>query len=467
MQADLRVSLEAFDRVLAAAHGVVDPDLLRTTAERVRSVRDRAGYMGDTLVAAVAGGTGSGKSSLINALAGEIVTESGGLRPTTGEPMAWIPADPEPGLVRLLDDLGVEERVGQDLHPWLALLDLPDTDSVVVDHRHRVEALLPRVDLVLWVIDPEKYQDRALHERYLRPLAPYREQFVFVLNQIDRLDGGTLRDMEDDLRHSLREDGIPDPVILAVAADPDLGPPVGVDDMIENLERTLDAKRVVYRKLATDLSESARRLLEESGLEGGSGFGPRWEEVRYEAARLLAEGDRRRCEALLGTFVEDVAEEAGEEGAQAVRDELGPAAVAEAVDVAVESSGAFRRPGAPPAPGWIPVARWLFAVAALAGLVWGVDRLRVGGDLLGPFLIAVLGAGAWVGAGVWSSRYRTRAAVRAREAQRAELVEPIARALDAQLGRALRVVLRRRSAATAAATELNLALADLERRLEA
>lgn len=465
MRGDLKAALDAFDRVIAAADGVVDRRVLHPVAETVRSVRDRAGYLGDTLVAAVAGGTGSGKSSLINALAGEVVTESGGLRPTTGVPVAWIPADPEPGLVRLLDDLGVDERVGQDLHPWLALVDLPDTDSVVVDHRHTVEALLPRVDMVLWVIDPEKYQDRALHERYLQPLAPYQEQFVFVLNQIDRLDRVTLDEMVSDLSASLASDGIARPVILPVAADPDLGPPIGVEEMVDTLAETLDVKHVVYRKLATDLREAAGRLLSETDLEGGTGFEPRWEEVRREAAGMLAEGERRRCEAHLGRFVDELAAEAGPEMGGALQEEIDAPAVSEAVEVAFESSGAYRTPEPPPAPAWVSPLRWVMAAGFVAAVVWGIDTLRTGGELLVPVVVALATALVWFGAGAWSSGHRTRGARAAREEHRRELVEPIARHLDTQLGRPLRIALRRRSAATAAATELNLALAELDRRL--
>jgi GTP-binding protein EngB required for normal cell division len=465
MRADLVAALDAFDRVIAAADDLVDRDILEPVARTVRSVRDRAGYLGDTLVAAVAGGTGSGKSSLINALAGEVVTESGGMRPTTGIPVAWIPVNPEPGLTRLLDDLGVENRVGQDLHPWLALLDLPDTDSVVVDHRHTVEALLPRVDLVLWVIDPEKYQDRVLHEGYIRRLAAYHRQFVFVLNQIDRLDPGLVEKMTADLAESLRADGIPDPVIVAVAADPPAGPPIGIDELIGTLEETVDVKQTVYEKLATDLMEAARSLSAAPDLAGGVGFGPRWDGARREAAERLAEGDRRSCEAHLADFVADLAEEIGGGAGAALREDIDADSVSSAVEVAYESSGAYRMPEAPPAPGWVPPVRWLMVVLLVGSVVWGIDRLRTGGELLWPALIALVSGILWVSVGSWTSSHRARARARLADEHRRDLVDPIDRQLDAQLGRRLRAILRRRAGVTAAATELNLALTELERRL--
>lgn len=465
MQADLLAAVDAFDRVLAAAEGLVDPAVLDPVAETVQAVRARAGYLGDTVVAAVAGGTGSGKSSLINALAAEVVTESGGMRPTTGMPMAWIPANPEPGLVRLLDDLGVKERTGQDLHPWLALLDLPDTDSVVVDHRHTVESLLPRVDLVLWVIDPEKYQDRVLHQRYLQPLAAYRRQFVFVLNQIDRLEPDTIDDLVADLRASLAVDGIPDPEIFAVAADPTAGPPIGVDELVERLEETVDVKRLVYDKLATDLKESATRLMALPDMSGGVGFNQRWDEVRKEAAGELAAGDRRQTELRLNQFVDELADEVGGGAAASLRTDIGAGVVATAVEVAFESSGAYRTPPSPPAPKWVGPTRWVALAVAVAGLFWGFDRLRGGGPLVWPVIVVLAGLLVWFGIGTWTSSYRTRAGVRMAAEHRESLLDPISRQLEAQLGRRIRTVLRRRAGATAAATELNLALAELDRRL--
>lgn len=465
MRDDLLAALDAFDRVVAAAQHLVDPAVLDPVAVTVRAVRARAGYLGDTLVAAVAGGTGSGKSSLVNALAGEVVTESGGMRPTTGTPLAWIPANPEPGLVRLLDDLGVDRRVGQEAHPWLALLDLPDTDSIVVDHRHTVEALLPRVDLVLWVIDPEKYQDRALHERYIRPLAGYHRQFVFVLNQIDRLDDGTVDALTADLAANLEAGGVPSPRIIAIAADPDVGPPIGVDDLVAMLEDFVDVKRLVYDKLATDLAGAARQLSASPDLSGGVGFGPRWDERRRRAAELLASGERRRCEAELGDFVDTVAAEVGGGAGEALLGELDSRAIGEAVEVAYESSGAYRDPDPPPARAWVSPTRWLALAAVLVGVVWAIDQVRLGGSVIWPLVTVVAGMAVWLGVGSWSARSRGRAVERMAEERRRELVDPIARQLDDQLGRRMRAILRRRASATAAATELNLALAELDRRL--
>ncbi len=465
MHADLMGAVDAFDRVIAAADGLVEPKVLDPVARTVRSVRDRAGYLGDTLVAAVAGGTGSGKSSLINAVAGETVTESGGMRPTTGMPLAWIPSNPEPGLMRLLDDLGVDERVGQDLYHWLALLDLPDTDSVVVDHRHTVEALLPRVDMVLWVIDPEKYQDRLLHEQYIKPLAPYHRQFLFVLNQTDRLTSAVKEQLIEDLTSTLTADGIPDPRIVAVAADPDVGPPVGMDELLSLLEETVDVKQVVYDKLATDLSEAAQLLATSPDVAGGVGFAPRWDEACREAAEKLASGDDRGAERVLNGFVELIADEVGGGASETIRRDITPTEVVAALEVAREASGALRTPSPPPPSRWVKWGRWGATAVLVLALIWGVDRIRAGGALVLPAAVVVAAGLVWTAVGAWSSRARSRRHRSMIADHRESLVDPMARQIDGQLGRELRAVLRARSGVTAAATELNLALSELDRRL--
>jgi putative protein kinase ArgK-like GTPase of G3E family len=69
---DLRDAIDLFDRAVAGAAGVAPPDEVEHAARVARRVRSRRGYAGSTVVVALAGGTGSGKSSMVNALAGDI-----------------------------------------------------------------------------------------------------------------------------------------------------------------------------------------------------------------------------------------------------------------------------------------------------------------------------------------------------------------------------------------------------------
>lgn len=291
MAVDLERALDALDLAVAHAATFVDDQAIEPFAQKAVWARRRLGFLGETVVVALAGGTGVGKSSLLNAVAGEPVAPVGTMRPTTSTPLAWIPATPEPGLVRLLDELDVESRVGHEHDSALAILDLPDFDSLEEDHRARVEALLPRVDAVVWVVDPEKYNDRMLHGDYLRPLAGYQEQFLFVLNQIDRLTPDDVPVVVDDFAESLRSDGIDEPQIVAVAAAPFGEPPFGVEELTGRFAERFRAKQTAIGKLLADIRQLGRELADLTGVEPGVGVGfdEQWTRARTDATRSLIE----------------------------------------------------------------------------------------------------------------------------------------------------------------------------------
>ena len=67
----------------------------------------------------------------------------------------------------------------------VVLLDLPDHDSTEVSHHLEVDRLVKLADLLVWVLDPQKYADAAIHDRYLAPLASHAGVMLVVLNHID------------------------------------------------------------------------------------------------------------------------------------------------------------------------------------------------------------------------------------------------------------------------------------------
>jgi hypothetical protein len=152
-----------------------------------------------------------------------------------------------------------------------------------------VEELLPEVDGVVWVFEPQKYRDPLIHEAYLLPLVDSQDQFLFVLNQIDRLSYPELEVVRNDLAASLREDGIASPRVFALAADPPGSAPIGVDGFVTYLEQRLDTKRVAAAKAAADLRRAGRLLRSAGRLDKGTGLGfdQRWEEVRRAVAGSL------------------------------------------------------------------------------------------------------------------------------------------------------------------------------------
>lgn len=247
-------------------------------------------------VVAVAGASGSGKSTLFNSLAGAQISETGLRRPTTASPLACSWTD---GAAGLLDRLAIPGRLRRRPQPGstaadealqgLVLVDLPDHDSAARGHRDQVDRVLALVDAVIWVVDPEKYADAALHERYLRPLAGHAEVTFVVLNQIDRLPGEAADQVLDDLRRLLDEDGMalgehgePGATVLSLSAltgD-------GVGELRELLGRFVQDRTAATRRLSADVDAAADRLRPVYVAEGRPGLGER---AREEFADRLAE----------------------------------------------------------------------------------------------------------------------------------------------------------------------------------
>jgi hypothetical protein len=295
--------VDGLDLVVELSDGVVHPEDVASARTAALRARNRRGYLGGTLVMAIAGGTGSGKSSLVNALAGEEVSSVSPTRPHTDRAVAWVPAGAEPALEDLLDRLGIEERVTHHRFTGLALLDLTDIDSVEEDHRAQVEALLPEVDGIIWVLDPEKYAEPVLHEEFIAPLADSADQFLFVLNQVDRLAAGDRVAVAEHLEGLLATDGIEDPVVFYLAADPPGEPPRGVDALAGYLAQRMDGKRVQLTGVLAETRRTARGLAAAAGLigSGSLAFEERWADLIEDVSVTVAveEPDRGAFEKAL------------------------------------------------------------------------------------------------------------------------------------------------------------------------
>ncbi|MEU0155832.1 GTPase [Micromonospora fulviviridis] len=258
--------LQAVQRFLGAVDGQVPDAQLVSAHTVVERAGTRLALSGHHTVVALAGATGSGKSSLFNALARLNLSPVGVRRPTTGVAHAcvWGQLD---GASRLLDWIGVLPRHrfvrespldGDDesaLH-GLVLLDLPDFDSVQRTHRLEVDRLLGLVDLVVWVVDPQKYADRVIHTSYLREFHRHRDVTVVVLNQADRLPPAELPRVLGDLRRLLDADGLEGvPLLPTVAVDP-----AGLDGLRAELERTVAERQAALRRLAGDVDAVVAEL---------------------------------------------------------------------------------------------------------------------------------------------------------------------------------------------------------------
>ena len=208
-------------------------------------------------VVALAGGTGSGKSTLFNALSGATFSPPGVTRPMTRHVHACVWG--MQGAAPLLDWLGVQRRhryarasvldSGESDLDGLILLDLPDHDSVVTASMAAVDRLSKLADMVIWVLDPQKYADAAVHNRYLIPLAGHAAVFTVVLNQIDVLSPQQARDCDEDLRRLLDHEGLLDAPILPVSARTG----AGLGELRALLTDTVMQNRTVTDRIAADI----------------------------------------------------------------------------------------------------------------------------------------------------------------------------------------------------------------------
>lgn len=289
---DVAAIVDGLDLVVGLADGHLHPDDLAAARGAARRARDRVGHLGGTLVAALLGGTGAGKSSLLNALAGERIASTSAVRPHTTRPLAWVPRGAEPALGGLLDRVGIDHRVEQDRLPGVALLDMTDVDSLVEGHRHQVEAVLPMVDVGIWVLDPLKYAEGSLHRDFIRPAAASADRLIFVLNQVDRIPPDERGIVRSHLIEVLQGDGIGRPRVFEVASDPPIGPRIGVDALLSHLRERLDEKRVHLGRVVEDARITARRVARATGVSGGGSleFEERWAQVLGSAVAALSTG---------------------------------------------------------------------------------------------------------------------------------------------------------------------------------
>ena len=290
---------------------------------------ERLGLGVESTVAALAGPTGSGKSSLFNALAGEPLVEAGRRRPTTGHTTAAVWGN---GADALLDWLAVgrrHRRPADGRLDGLVLLDLPDFDSVERAHHDEVDRIVDRADLLVWVVDPQKYADAALHDGYLRRFAAHGAASVVVLNQADLVGDAELGRLRADLGRLVGADGLEGVPVQGVSALTG----AGLEELRLALAERVAAREAALRRLAADVDAVAGRLAAETG-EG--------------EPRGVGRADRLRLRA-------------------ALEDAAGVPTVVAAVDRSHRRQGAL-------ATGW-PLVRWLLRLRPDP-----LRRLRLGGE---------------------------------------------------------------------------------------
>jgi GTP-binding protein EngB required for normal cell division len=268
---DPKVAVTSLANAVELGRGRLEPDDLARAEQVVARSEGRLGHGTAHTVVALLGATGSGKSSLFNALVGTPLATTGVRRPTTARSQAAVWGDdPADGL---LDWLEVPARhlVGQSAElGGLVLLDVPDHDSVAVEHRLEMERIAAHTDVLLWVTDAEKYADRAMHQ-YLRRLAGRDAVVLVALNKSDALDRKALDACRTDLAALLAADGLPGVSVLAVSAATGNGLP----ELRARLARAVSARRAALDRIAIEVREAATTLSRQVGGSGSAGVNDR------------------------------------------------------------------------------------------------------------------------------------------------------------------------------------------------
>ena len=162
------------------------------------------------LVVGLFGGTGAGKSSLLNRLAGAEIARTGVVRPTSMEITAYLHQDKK---MTALPSGFPQQNLSSVSHcseefADVMWVDMPDFDSEETQNRDQVVQWLPYIDLLIYVVTPERYRD-AEGWRLLQSHG-YRHGWLFVMNQWDKADAIQL----GDFRELLQSTGFENPTIF-------------------------------------------------------------------------------------------------------------------------------------------------------------------------------------------------------------------------------------------------------------
>lgn len=263
--------------VVAGAEFRTDPEAHSKARAVVDQLDDyvlpRLANIDAPLLAVVGGSTGSGKSTLVNAIVGEKVTQSGVIRPTTRQPVlvtnpkdeAWFNSTHVlPGLARERGDATANPQAtslrivpSNAVSQGMALLDAPDFDSIDDVNRQLAGQLLAAADLWVFVTTPARYADQLVWN-FLHDAASRDIEVIVILNRVDEDSAATV---PDDLRRMMAEAGLGDSTLFTVPLAKDFGTFLP-DELVAPI-------RVHLQKLADD--SAARRIMAGKTVIGAMG----------------------------------------------------------------------------------------------------------------------------------------------------------------------------------------------------
>lgn len=317
-------SVASLKEAISYGEGRVPETVLLDAAETLERLSQRRELSTEHTVIGFFGATGSGKSTLFNAIAGQNIALSAPTRPTTSTVQAAIwEAD---GSEELLDWLGIDNRVYPQTQALAAegeaaesnkaaggatgggeavggvaapnavtepapglfnrirravggrgemrtrtggliLLDMPDFDSVTTTNRDLAARMMRYVDVLVWVVDPQKYADAVIHRDFMVPLAASGAQALCVLNQADKLAPAEVPAVLASLTRLLQAEGTEAHLLappLAVSARTG----EGIDVLRDLLAQVAAAKSLSLQRTDAQLRATASQLRTYAGGEG-------------------------------------------------------------------------------------------------------------------------------------------------------------------------------------------------------
>ncbi|MDA0832330.1 MAG: GTPase domain-containing protein [Planctomycetota bacterium] len=171
--------------------------LIKRLLSRVETLRIR---LEAPLLVATFGGTGTGKSALVNALVGQVCTPSGHERPTTTQPV--LIAHPQTELSSLnlpLENFHIK-TIETPILRDIVLLDCPDPDTsegaTAGSNLAQLQAVLPMCDVLIYTSTQQKYRSARVVDELGQAAAGCRLLFVQTRADLDT-------DIRDDWKKQL------------------------------------------------------------------------------------------------------------------------------------------------------------------------------------------------------------------------------------------------------------------------